>query len=1098
MPLRISAFCFALFGLLVAAPPLHAQQGEQLNPKIVLQTLPYGGIEVAAWTLDDRHIITAGDASRLVLIWDAETGNIVDRISLPGGSSRTATVSKQLLGMTISKDGSEVAIRSREVDAKKQRFEGEVRSGIPVITYRLDLKSRTFRVTGVGGGVSRLAPGTDPGKLAEAQETWAEEDRVKFETARQTREALIAQSEAGKSATTGLQPLPSSHDGKRTLLRDPDGLLIRQEGKPDVALKLARSLRFRDAALSAEGATLAMLPEPAAESDNSKRVSHVELFDTSTGQFLNRVALPGDYFRLQWVNSGRLLATSTREVAALNEGGTPVAGRSANAALINTDNGEVIGWLKPACFMKASPDGGYFGAGLANCAAGGKRDFALKRYDSRRARWQDFGTLPLEKDMRIIDLSISFTGKTLAVVTVATDGRTWFNLLDARSGALLKQRLFEGDGPVTKSLLLGDDFLLVSSDSGTATWAIAEDEWLPMPARSSSTRVLETDGSTVAVAGEGDDLIGLIDVAGKEQPQPIEFGRVIAGGFLPEAPIFWALSAHDGLRLWDTSRPGWPVLLTTHFFADQGFVTALPDGRYDTNLGPDTDLFRWVVPDRPFESLSPQTFMRDYYTPGLTQAVMTCSYFRDCATAIPPPKPIAELNRVVPLVKILNVERGDLPHEAIVTVAAVEDRDPSAPPGKTSGVYDLRLFRDFRFAAHTPDQQDLEPQEELDDWRKHNRLVDDDANPGDGVYQKVFRVLLPTAADLNQPAFAAYAFNEDRVKSETAYYVSYTRPAMQPAKPRAFVISIGIDAYEQQRLKLDYAAGDAVLINEQIADIPGYEMRKLVVAGTDGSKAKPTADAINMIMAMLAGFDRVEGLKLLDEAGIDGSVLDQSSPDDLIIISFSGHGWADPQRNFYMLPSDAVWPETEADGMDAPLPHTLVNMDEMAMWLRVMDAADIVLIIDACYAGASIETPNFKPGPLGDKGLGQLAYDKGIKILVATQAGDVAFEDSKLRHGLLTYALAGPGEGLVDADGLVDGKRDGRISLDEWINYPIARMPTLNEDRRVTGGGEAEGASFRFPGRVEQPFKKVQQPTLFDYGYPSRVILKGRGKGKGR
>jgi WD40 repeat protein len=1090
---RASAAFATIAGLLFAAAPVDAQSAGQLNPKIVLQTLPFGGVEVAAWTPDDRYIITAGDASRLVLIWNAATGHIVDRIPLPGGSSRTSTVSKQLLGMTISKDGKELAIRSREVDAKKQRFEGSVKAGIPIITYRMDLASRTFRMTKVGGGLSRLSPDADPATLAEAQEKWAEGDWVKFEEARQTREALVAQTEAGKAAPISLNPLPKSNDGKRALVRDLDGLLIKQEGQPDIALKLARSLRFRDAALSAAGTTLAMLPEPELGSEHRKRASSVELFNTSTGQFLNRISLPGDYFRLQWVDSGRLLATATTEVAGLDEGSTAASAPIAKAALINADTGEVLGWIKPACFMKASLNGGYFGAGLANCDAKAKRDFGLKRYDAGKRKWLDFGTLLLEKHMRIIDLSVSFTGKTLAAVTKSADGITRFNLLDARTGALLKQRQFEGEGSVTKTLLLGDDYLLVSSDGGTATWVISEDEWLPMPARSSSTRVLETDGSVVAVAGEGDDLIGLIDVSGKEQPDPIEFGRVIAGGFLPEAPIFWALSAHDGLRLWDTSKPEWPVLLTTHFFSDQGFVTAMPDGRYDTNLGPDSDLFRWMVPDKPFESLSPQTFMRDYYTPGLTQAVMTCSYFRDCDTTIPPPKPIAELNRVLPLVKILNVEPTGAPNIATVTVAVAEDRDAL---GRSSGVYDLRLFRDFRFAAHTPSDQDLKPQDALEDWRQSNRLVDDDANPGDGIYQKSFTVFLPTAADMNKPVFTAYAFNEDRVKSETAYYLDYVRPDMVPRKPRAYVVSIGVDAYDEARLKLDYAAADARLMHNRLAEIPGYEMRRLVVAADGSNGAKPTADAINMIMAMLAGFEREEGLKILAEFGIDGSVLEQSSPDDLVIISFSGHGWADPQRNFYMLPSDAVWPELpEGDaGLNGPAPSSLVNMDEMTMWLRILDAADIVLIIDACHAGASVETPNFKAGPLGDRGLGQLAYDKGIKILVATQAEDVALEDSKLRHGLLTYALAGPGEGLVYADGLVDGNQDGRISLDEWINYPIYRLPTLNEDRRVTGAAEAESSSFRFPGRVEQPFKKVQQPTLFDYGSPSKVILRGKRK----
>lgn len=1067
-----------------------------MNPKIVLQTLPYGGIEVAAWTPDDRYIITAGDASRLVLIWDAETGHIVDRIPLPGGSSRTATVSKQLLGMTVSADGTQVAIKSREVDAKKQRFSEEVRSGIPVVTYRLDLQTRTISTTAVGGGLLRLNPDIDKAQLAEAHERWREEDFIKFEEARQTREALVAQSEAGASQEILLKPLPASHDGKRILVRDPNGLLIRQEGQPDIALKLARSLRFRDAALSADGALLAMLPERELGTDDTKQSSSVELFDTTTGQFVSQVKLPGDYFRLQWVDGGQLLASSTIEAGTLSETSAATEGKPANAAVINIDSGEVTRWIKPACLIKAAPNGGFFGAGLANCTASAKRDYGLKRYDQLKGKWLTFGALQLEKGMRIIDLAVSYTGNTLAAVTNASDGTTRFHLLDARTGALLKQRPFEGEGSVTKSLLLGDDFLLVSSDGGSATWSIADDEWLPMEAQSSGTRVLETDGSVVAIAGEGDDLISLIDVAGSKPFDPIEFGRVIAGGFLPDRPIFWALSAHDGLRLWDTGKPGWPVLLTTHFFTGQGFVSALPDGRYDTNLGPDSDLFRWVVPDRPFESLSPQTFMRDYYTPGLTQAVMTCSYFRDCETAITPPKPIAQLNRVLPVVKIMNVEQGAQPNEAVVTVMVAEDRDTTAPPGKTSGVYDLRLFRDFRFAAHTPDDQDLDPQDELEDWRKHNQLIDDDDNPGDGIYQKTFHVRLPTSADQKQPTFSAYAFNEDRVKSETAYYTAYDRPEMKPVKPRAFVISIGIDAYDEKRLKLDYAAADARLISKQIADIPGYEMRKLVVAATEGNGIKATADAINMILAMLAGYDRDEGLKLLAEFGIDGSVLDMTSPDDLVIISFSGHGWADKQRNFYLLPSDGIWPEPpeNAETADEPYPHTLVNMDEMTMWLRVMDAADIVLIIDACHAGASVETPNFKAGPLGDKGLGQLAYDKGIKILVATQAEDVALEDSKLRHGLLTYALAGPDEGLVQADGFFDGNQDGRVSLDEWINYPIYRLPTMNEDARVTGKSDAEGSSFRFPGRVEQPFKKIQQPTLFDYGFPSRVILKSKSK----
>jgi hypothetical protein len=46
----------------------------------------------------------------------------------------------------------------------------------------------------------------------------------------------------------------------------------------------------------------------------------------------------------------------------------------------------------------------------------------------------------------------------------------------------------------------------------------------------------------------------------------------------------------------------------------------------------------------------------------------------------------------------------------------------------------------------------------------------------------------------------------------------------------------------------------------------------------------------------------------------------------------------------------------------------------------------MVMILDACYSAASIESADFKPGPMGSRGLGQLAYDKRIRVLAASQA----------------------------------------------------------------------------------------------------------------
>ena len=119
-----------------------------------------------------------------------------------------------------------------------------------------------------------------------------------------------------------------------------------------------------------------------------------------------------------------------------------------------------------------------------------------------------------------------------------------------------------------------------------------------------------------------------------------------------------------------------------------------------------------------------------------------------------------------------------------------------------------------------------------------------------------------------------------------------------------------------------------------------------------------------------------------------------------------------------------------------------------------MQAADIALVIDACHSAASVADGRFKPGPMGDSGLGQLAYDKGIRILAATQADDVALEDARLGQGLLTYALAvdglGAGEADLDGDGDIRDRRMAglRGATAARLGRRYARRPHRHRGRR--------------------------------------------------
>jgi len=97
-----------------------------------------------------------------------------------------------------------------------------------------------------------------------------------------------------------------------------------------------------------------------------------------------------------------------------------------------------------------------------------------------------------------------------------------------------------------------------------------------------------------------------------------------------------------------------------------------------------------------------------------------------------------------------------------------------------------------------------------------------------------------------------------------------------------------------------------------------------------------------------------------------------------------------------------------------------------------------------------VESGGFKPGPMGSRGLGQLAYDKRMRVLAASQASDVAFEDRAIGHGLLTYALCRDGLGR-DWLGLFGYRADaapadGKVTVGEWLRYAERRVPGLAEE----------------------------------------------------
>jgi hypothetical protein len=128
---------------------------------------------------------------------------------------------------------------------------------------------------------------------------------------------------------------------------------------------------------------------------------------------------------------------------------------------------------------------------------------------------------------------------------------------------------------------------------------------------------------------------------------------------------------------------------------------------------------------------------------------------------------------------------------------------------------------------------------------------------------------------------------------------------------------------------------------------------------------------------------------------------------------------------------------------------------------------------------------------MGSRGFGQLAYNKRMRILAASQAADVAFEDARLGHGLLSFALVNDGlkEKLADFN-----PRDEKITLGEWLRYGVQRVPTLveevlqgkrpavsSEKRELALTEKKRGLVLDVAEDAKQRSRVAQQPALFDF-----------------
>ena len=549
------------------------------------------------------------------------------------------------------------------------------------------------------------------------------------------------------------------------------------------------------------------------------------------------------------------------------------------------------------------------------------------------------------------------------------------------------------------------------------------------------------DESVMALAFSGDgQLLASGDIAGVIKVWETKTGKELftlsghkgtVGAFLFAPNNLLISGASDGqIKLWDLSSARELVSLVSINGTDWLAVT--PDGLFDGSPGAWSEVLWRFSPE--LNDVAPvEAFFNEYFYPNLLPDILAGK--RPVSAS-----QIRAKDRRQPAVTIGLESSGSASASGRTTNLKIEvaeaPRDNTHPSG--SGVRDVRLFRNGSLVKV---------------WRGDAMLRDGKAT---------FEASVPLVAGEND--FTVYAFNRDNIKSADAN-LTVSGAANLKRAGTAYVLAVGVNEYANAEYNLKYAVSDAQAFG---AEFEAQQKR-------------------------LSRFERVEVVYLNDRDATKTNIVQQLEilakkvqPEDVVLIYFAGHGTAQ-QNRFFLIPHDLGYngprDQLDARGLQMILSHSISD-EELEHAVEGIDAAQIVLIIDACNSGQALEAEEKRRGPMNSSGLAQLAYEKGMYILTAAQSYQAAIETQLRGHGYLTYALIEEGLKTAAAD---QAPRDGEISLREWLDYAMRRVPEL---QRADKTSEADALrklepdksppnSSAPPTPVKSRDDRQQQPRVF-------------------
>ncbi len=248
----------------------------------------------------------------------------------------------------------------------------------------------------------------------------------------------------------------------------------------------------------------------------------------------------------------------------------------------------------------------------------------------------------------------------------------------------------------------------------------------------------------------------------------------------------------------------------------------------------------------------------------------------------------------------------------------------------------------------------------------------------------------------------------DSVSEVTEVAVKWTGSRQTDfAKPALYALLIGVSDYDDENLRLGFAAKDA-------SDM------ELALKAQEGGLYR---DVSARVLTDPSKDDVLEGFDWLAR---------EVTSKDMAVIFIAGHGITNPQQRFYFLPRE---------GNPESLRRTAIPEDEITDLVSSLPGK-VLLFLDACHSGETLATTSRRRGPADiTRVVNELSSAENGAVMFASSTGrEVSVEDARWQNGAFTEAIL---EGLA---GGADYTGDRAITVKELDTF------IANKVKELTGG----------------------------------------------